>query len=68
MTVASQVKQCLSSLKSARSSLQTFAHQAQDEQSKREFHESMIICDRIIMDLKIRVGELEKEEPQYKGF
>lgn len=68
MTVGAQVKQCLSSLKNVRAGLQTFALQSSDESSKRELHEAMLICEDVIQDLKKRVGELEREEPQYRGF
>ncbi len=68
MTVASQVKQCLASLKNVHSNLSTFALQAEDETLQREFHEAMLSCENVIDDLKKRIGELEREEPQYKGF
>lgn len=68
MTIASQVKQCLATLKSAQSGFQTLALTSQDEKAKKEFHQSMLMMDEVIADMKKRVGELEYEEPQYKGF
>lgn len=68
MTVASQVKQNLASLKSVHASLQGLALKSVDEQSQRTFHETMLVTEEIIEDLKKRIGELELEEPQYKGF
>ena len=68
MTVASQVKQSLASTKSMHASFQALALTSSDEEAKRIFHEVMIMTEDIIKDLKLRVGELEQEEPQYKGF
>lgn len=68
MTVGSQVKQCLSSIKSLEASFSSLAIRAQDEQAKQTFHETMMEMDEIKKDLRKRVGELEKEEYQYKGF
>ncbi|MDF0727957.1 DUF1657 domain-containing protein [Cytobacillus sp. S13-E01] len=68
MTVASQVKQSLASTKSMHASFQSLALTASDEDAKRIFHEVMMMTDEVIKDLAIRVGELEREEPQYKGF
>lgn len=68
MTVASQVKQTLASLKSIHASFQTMALTSLDEDAKRTFHEVMLATEDIIADVKGRIGELELEEPQYKGF
>lgn len=68
MTVSSQVKQCLSSIKNIEASLSSLALRTQDKEAKRTFHETMMIMDEIKNDLKIRVGEIEREEYQYKGF
>jgi len=67
MTVASNVKQCMVSLKSAQSTLSLFAQKSSDEQAKQIFHECMLEVEKVISDLKERVGQLEFEEPQYKG-
>ncbi|MFC4322373.1 DUF1657 domain-containing protein [Litchfieldia salsa] len=68
MTVGSQVKQNLASLKSIQASLQGLALKSVNEQSQQMYHETMIVTEEIIDDIKKRVGELEREEPQYKGF
>ncbi len=68
MTVASQVKQCLASMKNIRSGLETFALQSEDAHAQRELHEATLQCDKVINDLTKRIGDLEREEPQYKGF
>ncbi|ANB58299.1 hypothetical protein GFC29_3671 [Anoxybacillus sp. B7M1] len=67
MTVASQVKQSLASLKSIRASFQQFALSSRDEQAQRTFHEAMMKTEEIIADLKQRISQLEREEPQYHG-
>jgi hypothetical protein len=68
MTVASQVKQSLASLESLRAGFQTFALKSQDANAKRDFHAAMLKTEEMIHDLQRRIGELELEEPQYKGF
>jgi hypothetical protein len=68
MTIASQVKQSLSSLKSIEADLSSLALRTQDYESKRTLHETMMVVHEVVTDLKKRVGELEREEFQYKGF
>jgi hypothetical protein len=68
MTVGSQVKQCLSNLKSIEARLSSFAITSQDEDTKRVFHEMMMVMEEVKADIQTRVGELEREELQYKGF
>lgn len=68
MTVASQVKQTLSGLKSVQSSLETFALQTQNQQAKDLYTQAAQQTQSIVSSLESRVGELEQEEPQYKGF
>ncbi|OES46188.1 DUF1657 domain-containing protein [Domibacillus iocasae] len=68
MTVASEVKQCLSSLKGIEASLSTLAMLSQDNESKRTLHSAMMTVSETVADVQKRVGELEREEGQYKGF
>ncbi|MCH1626261.1 DUF1657 domain-containing protein [Fredinandcohnia quinoae] len=68
MTVASQVKQTLAGLKSMHASFQSLALSSSDENAQRTFHEVMLATEEIISDIKGRIGKLEMEEPQYKGF
>jgi hypothetical protein len=68
MTVGAQVKQCLSTVKGIEASLSSLAITSQDEDGKRTFHEMMMVMAEVKEDLKIRVGQLEMEEFQYKGF
>jgi hypothetical protein len=68
MTVGAQVKQCLSTVKGIEASLSSLAITSQDEDSKRVFHEMMMVMEEVKEDIKTRVGQLEYEEFQYKGF
>lgn len=68
MTIASEVKQCLASLKGIEANLSSLANRSQDSESQRTFHETMLIVNEVVTDLQNRVGELEREEFQYKGF
>ena len=68
MTVGSDVKQCFASLKGVEASLSSLALRTLDDKSKRTLHETMMVIHEVVTDLKKRVGELEREEFQYKGF
>lgn len=68
MTVASQVKTCVSSLKSAQASLEQFAMETQNQEAKTLFTNAAQQTQQIVQQVEGRVAELEKEEPQYKGF
>ncbi|HER2162559.1 TPA: DUF1657 domain-containing protein, partial [Streptococcus pyogenes] len=59
---------CLASLKGIEASFSSLAVRTQDDESKRTLHETMMVVNEIVRDLKKRVGELEREEFQYKGF
>jgi hypothetical protein len=67
VTVASNVKQCLASLKGIEAQLSILALNAMDEEANTAFHESMLVIGDIKKDLEYRVLELERLEPQYKG-
>ena len=68
MTIASNVKQCAASLKGVEAGLSNLALQTLDDESKRILHETMMIVNEVLIDVQKRIGELEREEPQYKGF
>lgn len=68
MTVGSQVKQCLASLKSVKAGLETFAQQSVDIEAKQTLQHAADDFEQIITDIQNRISELEREEPQYKGF
>lgn len=68
MTVASDVKTCVASLKSAQASLEQFALSTQDKQAKQMFENASKATQQIVDQVSSRVKQLEQEEPQYKGF
>ncbi|BFH64095.1 MULTISPECIES: DUF1657 domain-containing protein [Paenibacillus] len=68
MTVASQVKTTLASLKSAQASLETFALGTQNQEAKNLFTNAAQQTQQIVQQVESRVQQLENEEPQYKGF
>ena len=68
MTVGANVKQCLATLKSIEAGLSTLSSNSSDEEAQRLFHEQMMVMGEIKEDIMKRVGELEQEEEQYKGF
>lgn len=68
MTIASNVKQCAASLKGVEAGLSNLALQTQDDESKRILHVTMMKVNEVLKDVQKRVGDLEREEPQYKGF
>ncbi|MFD6438215.1 DUF1657 domain-containing protein [Peribacillus sp. NPDC060186] len=68
MTVASEVKQCVASLKGVEAGLSSLALRTQDDEEKRILHETMLVVNEVMKDVHKRVGKLEREEPQYKGF
>lgn len=68
MTVASQVKQSLATLKSVHASLRIYAEQSQNQEAKSVFDEAGRTTGKIINDLEDRLKVLEFEEPQYKGL
>jgi hypothetical protein len=68
VTVASDVKTCVASLKSAQASLEQFALSTQNQEAKAVFETASITTQQVIDQISIRVQQLENEEPQYKGF
>lgn len=68
MTVASNVKHTLANLKGIEADLSRLALQTEDHVSKQSLHETMMLIHEVVMDLKFRIKEIEREEVQYKGF
>ncbi|MFN7252123.1 MAG: DUF1657 domain-containing protein [Anaerobacillus sp.] len=68
MTVGSQVKQCLASLKSIEANLNSLALKTEEKEASQIFHETCLKTRKVIQQMEARVGEIEFEEPQYKGF
>lgn len=67
MTVVSQVKQTLASLKGARGTLRVYSSQTRDKEARSMFTEGIKVTGSVIEDLEARLQVLEFEEPQYKG-
>ena len=68
MTVASDLKTCLASLKSAQASLEQFALSTQNQEAKSLFENATQSTQQIVNQLSSRVQQIEQEEPQYKGL
>ena len=67
MTVASQVKKTLATLKGNQGTLRLYALQTRDRETERVYSEALETTEKIINDLELRVQALEYGEPQYKG-
>lgn len=67
MTVASQVKQTLATLKGCQGTLRLYALQIRNEETKLVYKEALATTGTIINDLERRMQTLEYQEPQYKG-
>lgn len=68
MTVSAQVKQTLASLKGARATLETFAEIEENKEARESFSSGAREIGRVVRELEKRVGVLEFQEPQYRGF
>ncbi|MFK9092836.1 DUF1657 domain-containing protein [Bacillus salipaludis] len=67
MTIASNVKQCLFTIKGIEAQLSSLALNSLEEEAKVIFHETSLLIGDVKKDLQYRVLELERNEPQYKG-
>jgi hypothetical protein len=68
MTVSGQVKQIIASLQGTKATLESLAAIAQNHQAKQIFQQNSVRLEGVIDDMEKRLGVLEFEEPQYKGF
>ncbi|MBA4602319.1 DUF1657 domain-containing protein [Thermoactinomyces mirandus] len=68
MTVATNVKKCLASLKSAQASLKQLSIETGHPHAKDTFKKASDTTLRIIDRIEQRLQTLEREEPQYKGY
>ncbi|MFB6467105.1 DUF1657 domain-containing protein [Cytobacillus sp. Hz8] len=66
MTIASNVNQCIATLKGIEAQLSSLAMNAQVDEVQKVFHETMLVIHEIQRDMNKRKTELELEEPQYK--
>lgn len=67
MTVASNVKQCVATLKGIEAQLSSLALNSLNDEAQAIFHETTMTIGNIKKDLQYRVLELERQEPQYGG-
>lgn len=68
MTVASQLKQTIASLQGAAASISTYAEHHPDEEVKELFRSCQREIESILQELNQRLGQIEYEEPQFKGY
>jgi len=68
VTVGSQVKQAVASLKSVQASFEQFALETENEQAKQLYTDAAEQTMNILQSIEPRVQEIEQEESQYKGF
>ncbi|MGE5416243.1 MAG: DUF1657 domain-containing protein [Acidobacteriota bacterium] len=68
MTIAAQVKQALSSLKKVQADFESFAMQTQNQDAKQMYTDAATQTQNLVNTLEPRINEIEKQEPQYKGF
>ncbi len=67
MTVASQVKQTLATLKGSQATLRIYSEQIRNNESAAVFHDALDKTRDIVNDLEKRAQALELQEPQYRG-
>ncbi|GER68257.1 hypothetical protein BpJC7_23990 [Weizmannia acidilactici] len=65
MTVITNIKQTVAGLKSAQANLESFALQTDNKKAKQLYQTAAQQTQSIIDSLMPRMGEVEKEEPQY---
>jgi mannose/fructose-specific phosphotransferase system component IIA len=68
MTIASQLKQTVASLKGVQETLKTFATHYPEQQSQAVLENNIDKIKKVIANIENRVEVLEFEEPQYKGY
>lgn len=67
MTVSAKVKETLSTLKGSEATLRIYSLQERDKEAKDIYAEAFKEINKIKIDLEKRVGNIEFEEPEYKG-
>ncbi len=66
MTIISNVKQTLATVKSIEAQLSELALHSKDPSAQTTFHDMMLIMDEVKQDLYNRTLEMQLEEPQYR--
>lgn len=67
MTVISDVKTTLATLRGIEATFGKLALTATDQEAQKVFHESMMDLSPVIHDLALRVEWMKSEEPQYNN-
>lgn len=65
MTVGTQVKQAMASLKSAQASFETFALATDNQSAKKLYQQAAQQTQSVLDSLEPRLQEIISEEPQY---
>ncbi len=65
MTVGTQVKQALASLKSAQASFETFALATDNQNAKQIYQQAAQQTQTVLQTVEPRLQEILSEEPQY---
>jgi hypothetical protein len=66
LTIASNLNQCIASIKGIEAQLSSLAINSIDREAQRKFHQAMMEIGDIKQDLLERKNIIELEEPQYK--
>ncbi|MBB6444973.1 DUF1657 domain-containing protein [Bacillus benzoevorans] len=66
MTIFSNVKQTLATVKSIEAQLSALALNSLDPSAQETFHNMMLLMEEVKQDLYKRTMEMQLEEPQYK--
>jgi hypothetical protein len=65
MTVGTQVKTAVASLKSAQASFETFALSTDNQNAKQLYQQAAQETQTVLNNLEPRIQEIQNEEPQY---
>ena len=67
MTVGTQVKQAVVSLKGAQATIRHYEQHSRHADSRKAYHTALNLIGEILGDLEARQRQIEFEEPQYQG-
>lgn len=67
MTIGSKVKQTVATLKSCEANLRIYSIQEREKNARDVYTKAFKELGEIKVDVEKRLGELEFQEPQYKG-
>jgi DNA mismatch repair ATPase MutS len=68
MTISSQVKQTLATIKGIEAVIKQYAETSQNLEAKEIWEKQIPRAANIVNQLEKRIQTLEREEPQYKGY